>query len=74
MRERSIAIMYCGVVMQSALEYEGFDKGYFRSHPVTSERLAQAERLIAAEGWRDRKSQKPFRVVYQVRNGEFVKQ
>jgi len=26
------------------------------------------------EGWRDRKSQKPFRVEYQVRNGEFVKQ
>lgn len=49
-------------------------EGYFRSHPVTSERLAQAERLIAAEGWRDRKSQKPFRVEYQVRNGEFVKQ
>ncbi len=49
-------------------------EGYFRSHPVTSERLAQAERLISAEGWRDRKSQKPFRVEYQVRNGEFVKQ
>ena len=47
-------------------------EGYFRSHPVTSERLTQAENLIAEEGWRDRKSQKPFRVEYQVRNGEFV--
>jgi len=49
-------------------------EGYFRSHPLTSERLTQAENLIAEEGWRDRKSQKPFRVEYQVRNGEFVKQ
>ena len=49
-------------------------EGYFRSHPLTSERLTQAENLIAEEGWRDRKSQKPFRAEYQVRNGEFVKQ
>jgi len=49
-------------------------EGYFRSHPVTSERLSQVERLIAEEGWHERKSQKPFRVEYQVRNGEFVKQ
>ena len=41
--------------------------------PASSERLTQAENLIAEEGWRDRKSQKPFRVEYQVRNGEFVK-
>ncbi len=49
-------------------------EGYFRSHPVTSERLSQVERLIAEEGWHERKSQKPFRVEYQVRDGEFVKQ
>ena len=49
-------------------------EGYFRSHPVSSERLSQVERLIAEEGWHERKSQKPFRVEYQVRNGQFVKQ
>ena len=46
--------------------------GYFRSHPLTSERLAQAEGLIAQERWRDLKTEKPFHVEYQVRNGEFV--
>lgn len=35
-------------------------EGYFRSHPLPSERLAQANRLIAQEGWQDRKTQKPF--------------
>jgi len=30
--------------------------------------------LIAEEGWHERKSQKRFRVEYQVRNGQFVKQ
>ncbi len=37
-------------------------EGYLRSHPLPSERLAQANRLIAQEGWQDRKSQKPFRI------------
>jgi beta-barrel assembly-enhancing protease len=37
-------------------------EGYFRSHPQPSERLAQANALIAQEGWQDRKVQKPFRV------------
>jgi predicted Zn-dependent protease len=36
--------------------------GYFRSHPLPSERLAQAQSLIAEEGWQDLKVQKPFRV------------
>ncbi|HYS23419.1 MAG TPA: M48 family metalloprotease [Candidatus Eisenbacteria bacterium] len=36
--------------------------GYFRSHPLPSERLAQANRLIAQEHWETRKEQKPFRV------------
>jgi predicted Zn-dependent protease len=35
--------------------------GYFRSHPLPSERLDQVNRLIAQEHWEDRKSQKPFR-------------
>lgn len=48
-------------------------EGYFRSHPQPSERLAQANALIAQEGWRDRKVQKPFRIEYETRNGHYVK-
>jgi beta-barrel assembly-enhancing protease len=48
-------------------------QGYFRSHPLPSERLAQANTLIAQEGWQDRKTQKPFRIEYEVQNGQFVK-
>lgn len=47
--------------------------GYFRSHPLPSERLAQAKRVIAEQHWEDRKTQKPFRVDYEVHNGEYVK-
>jgi predicted Zn-dependent protease len=47
--------------------------GYFRSHPLPSERLAQANRLIAEQHWEDRKTQRPFRVEYEVHNGQFVK-
>jgi predicted Zn-dependent protease len=47
--------------------------GYFRSHPEPSERLAQANNVIAQEHWQDRKVQKPFRVEYQVKNGEYVR-
>lgn len=47
--------------------------GYFRSHPLPSERLAQANRIIAQEHWESRKEKKPFRVEYEVHNGEFVK-
>lgn len=48
-------------------------EGYFRSHPEPSERLAQANRVIAQGGWQDRKKQKPFRIEYEVHNGEYVK-
>jgi predicted Zn-dependent protease len=48
-------------------------QGYFRSHPLPSERLAQANNLIAQEHWQDRKTQKPFRVEYEVQNGNYVK-
>jgi predicted Zn-dependent protease len=48
-------------------------QGYFRSHPLPSERLAQANRLIAQENWQDRKTQRPFRVEYEVQNGKYVK-
>jgi predicted Zn-dependent protease len=47
--------------------------GYFRSHPLPSERLAQANSLIAQERWESQKQQKPFRVEYEVHNGQFVK-
>ena len=48
-------------------------QGYFRSHPLLSERLAQANSVIAQEGWWDRQKQKPFRIEYEVHNGEYVK-
>ena len=48
-------------------------EGYFRSHPQPSERLAQANAVIAQEGWQDRKMQKPFRVEYESHNGQYVK-
>ena len=48
-------------------------EGYFRSHPQPSERLAQAKAVIAQENWQDRKTQKPFRVEYETRNGQYVK-
>jgi beta-barrel assembly-enhancing protease len=47
--------------------------GYFRSHPLPSERLAQAKSIIAEQHWEDRKAKKPFRVEYEVHNGEYVK-
>ena len=47
-------------------------EGYFRSHPLPSERLAQATNLIAQEHWQDRKAQRPFHVEYQTKNGQLV--
>jgi len=47
--------------------------GYFRSHPLSSERLAQANRIISQEHWENRKEQRNFRVEYQVHNGQYVK-
>jgi beta-barrel assembly-enhancing protease len=48
-------------------------EGYFRSHPMPSERLAQANVVIAENGWQDRTAQKPFRIEYEVHNGDYVK-
>jgi beta-barrel assembly-enhancing protease len=48
-------------------------EGYFRSHPQPSERLAQARRIIAQEGWQKREAQRPFRLEYEVHNGRSVK-
>jgi len=47
-------------------------QGYFRTHPLPSERLAQANRIIAQEGWQNRKALRPFRVEYEVKNGEAI--
>ena len=47
--------------------------GYFRSHPLPSERLAQIQQLIAEEHWEDRQKQTPFHVEYEVHNGQYVK-
>ncbi len=47
--------------------------GYFRSHPLPSERLDQITRLIAQEHWENRKEQKNFRLEYEVHDGKFVK-
>jgi predicted Zn-dependent protease len=47
--------------------------GYFRSHPLPSERLDQINSLIAQEHWQDRQTQKPFHVEYEVHNGQYVK-
>jgi len=48
-------------------------QGYFRSHPLPSERLAQANQIIAQQHWESRKEQKPFHVEYTVHHGQFVK-
>ena len=47
--------------------------GYFRSHPLPSERLEQVNQLIAEQHWEDRKTQKQFHVEYEVHDGKFVK-
>lgn len=54
------------------LAIEGLN-GYFRSHPLPSERLVQINRLIAEQHWENRKTQKPFHIEYEVHNGQFVK-
>lgn len=48
-------------------------EGYFRSHPATSDRIAQVQQVIAEEHWQDRTSQKPFRVEYVVHDDQRVK-
>jgi predicted Zn-dependent protease len=43
-------------------------EGYFRTHPLTSERLGQANRVIAEEKWEGKQEQRNFRIEYDVRN------
>jgi len=44
--------------------------GYFRTHPMPSERIEQANRIIAEQNWQTRTAQKPFRLEYEVHNGQ----
>ena len=37
-------------------------EGYFRSHPLTSERIAQVQRMITAENWGALTSERPLRI------------
>lgn len=48
-------------------------EGYLRSHPLSSERIAQANRIIAQEHWEDRKTQRPFRLEYEIHTGATAK-
>jgi predicted Zn-dependent protease len=41
--------------------------GYFRSHPLPSERLAQAKTIIREGHWQNRKELMPFRIEYEVK-------
>jgi len=45
-------------------------EGYFRSHPLPSERIAQANAVIAQEHWQNSKPERPFRVEFVVGNGK----
>src|SRR5215470_6507473 len=44
-------------------------QGYFRSHPLPSERLEQAQRLIAQQKWEGKKEQRNFKVDYEIDSG-----
>ena len=46
--------------------------GYFRTHPTPSERIEQADRIIAEQHWERLSEQKPFRIDYEVHNGQIV--
>ena len=45
-------------------------EGYFRSHPLPSERIEQAQRLIAEQKWEGKKEQRNFRIEYEVKSGK----
>jgi beta-barrel assembly-enhancing protease len=47
-------------------------QGYFRTHPAPSERIDQANRIIAQQHWETRSEQKPFHLEYELHNGEVV--
>jgi predicted Zn-dependent protease len=43
--------------------------GYFRTHPLPSERISQANNIIAQEHWESRKKLKPFKIEYEIKAG-----
>jgi len=47
-------------------------EGYFRTHPLSSERLDQANRIIAEQHWESRTEQRPFHMEFIVHNGQVV--
>jgi predicted Zn-dependent protease len=53
----------------SQLAIDGLN-GYFRTHPLPSERLAQAREVIAQDHLPLNKSLKPFHVEYEVTSGD----
>jgi len=48
-------------------------QGYFRTHPLPSERIEQANRLIAEQRWQVRTKQRPFHFEYEVHNGQLIR-
>jgi beta-barrel assembly-enhancing protease len=46
--------------------------GYLRSHPPPSERIEQANRIIAEQHWETKTGLRPFRIEYEVHNGQPV--
>ncbi|HWY21324.1 MAG TPA: M48 family metalloprotease [Candidatus Acidoferrum sp.] len=44
-------------------------EGYFRSHPLPSERIAQVQKMIASEGWSPH-SERDLRIVYLFRTAK----
>jgi beta-barrel assembly-enhancing protease len=55
----------------SQLAIESLD-GYFRTHPLPSERIEQANRIIAEQHWEGQAETKPFRIEYELRQGQVV--
>lgn len=47
-------------------------EGYFRSHPLPSERVEQANRIIAEQNWQGLSEQKPFHIEFELHNGQVV--
>jgi beta-barrel assembly-enhancing protease len=44
-------------------------EGYFRSHPLPSERIEQAQRLIEEQKWERKSEQRDFHIEYEAKNG-----
>lgn len=47
--------------------------GYFRTHPTPSERIDQANRIIAEQHWEPLSEQQPFRIEFDLHNGQIVR-